>query len=297
MRTVPFGDLGVHVSELGVGGAEIGFGNVPQPDVDLLLNSALDAGINVIDTAECYAESEDKIGRAVSHRRDEYFLLTKCGHSRNKGLADWDVRLLEQQIDESLIKLKTDRLDLVQLHSCSLEHLERGEVIEVLEKAKQAGKTRWIGYSGDREEALYAVNSGRFDTLQTSCNLFDQQVLNETIPTALTRGMGVIAKRPIGNAVWKWASLEECPDYPKPYWQRMTELEYPELLGEREPIEVALGFTKFSGVHTMIVGASSSRRITDNVATLRSLHFSASEFESIRQHWLNVAKPDWIGQT
>ncbi len=297
MRTVPFGNLGVRVSELGFGGSEIGFGDVPQPDVDLMLNTALDAGVNVIDTAECYNESEVKIGRAISHRRDEFFLFTKCGHSRNQDLADWDVRLLEQQIDESLVKLKTDRLDLVQLHSCSLEHLQRGDVIDVLEKAKQAGKTRWIGYSGDREEALYAVDCGRFDTLQTSCNLFDQSVLEKTLPSALAKGMGVIAKRPIGNAAWRWASLEECPDYPKPYWQRMKELNYPELSTDRPAIEVALGFTLSAGVHTMIVGASSPRRITDNVAELEFLGFTPSEYESLRSQWAKIAKPDWVGQT
>lgn len=297
MRTVPFGNLGVHVSELGFGGSEIGFGNVPQEEVDLLLNTALDAGINVIDTAECYADSEEKIGRAISHRRNEFFLFTKCGHSRVEGLPDWTPQLLARQIDESLQKLQTERLDLVQLHSCSLALLEKGEVIEVLEAAKQAGKTRWIGYSGDREEALFAAKSGRFDSLQTSCNLFDQQVLIETLPTALANGMGVIAKRPIGNAAWRWASYEECPDYPKPYWRRMQELAYPELDGALNQAEVALGFTRATGVHTMIVGASGVGRIHSNVATLQSLEFGSDLFQSIRNRWVEVAKPDWVGQT
>lgn len=297
MRTVPFGNLGVQVSELGFGGSEIGFGDVPQPDVDLLLNTALDAGINVIDTAECYAESESKIGEAISHRRSEYFLFTKCGHSRVEGLADWNPNLLRLQIDESLKKLKTDHLDLIQLHSCSLEHLERGEVIEVLEEAKRAGKARWIGYSGDREEALFAVRSGRFDTLQTSCNMFDQEVLFETIPTALERGMGVIAKRPIGNAVWRWGSIDECPAYPKPYWQRMRTLAFPELATNTDPVAVALSFTRSAGVHTMIVGASGVGRIRSNVATLEDLPIDADLYDAIRHRWNEIAPKDWVGQT
>lgn len=299
MRTVPFGNLGVHVSELGFGGSEIGFGDVPQSDVDLLLNTALDLGVNVIDTAECYSESESKIGRAVSHRRSEFFLFTKCGHSRVEGLPDWDPKLLTLQIDESLQKLRTDCLDLVQLHSCSLEFLQRGEVIEVLEAAKQAGKTRWIGYSGDREEALYAASCGRFDTLQTSCNLFDQQVLDETIPTALRNGMGIIAKRPIGNAVWRWATLEECPAYPKPYWQRMQALDFPELKSAANPAQLALGFTRLSGVHTMIVGASGVGRIHANVAILDSLttQLEAATYDALRRRWTELAPPDWVGQT
>jgi len=297
MRTVPFGNLGIQVSELGFGGSEIGFGDVPQTDVDLLLNTALDAGINVIDTAECYAESESKIGEAISHRRGEYFLFTKCGHSRVEGLADWNPKLLRLQIDESLTKLKTDHLDLIQLHSCSVEHLERGEIIEVLEEAKRAGKARWIGYSGDRDEALFAVRSGRFDTLQTSCNMFDQEVLSETIPTALERGMGVIAKRPIGNAVWRWGSIEECPAYPKPYWQRMQTLAYPELATNMDPVAVALSFTRSAGVHTMIVGASGVGRIRANVATLEDLPFDPGLYDAIRRRWNEIAPKDWVGQT
>src|SRR5918998_4266789 len=114
-----FGETGLEVSVLGFGGSEIGYERATPATVEKLLGSALDAGLNVIDTAECYLESEELIGRAVSHRRGDYYLFTKCGHAQGFDLPDWDARLLAKSIDRSLQRLKTDYLDLIQLHSCS----------------------------------------------------------------------------------------------------------------------------------------------------------------------------------
>ena len=81
-----FGRTGLEVSALGFGGAEIGFEAAAPATVAALLNEALDAGLNVVDTAECYLNSEELIGEAVSHRRDEFLLFTKCGHEDGKGV-------------------------------------------------------------------------------------------------------------------------------------------------------------------------------------------------------------------
>src|SRR3954468_19583492 len=137
MEKRTLGKTGMEVTVLGFGSAEIGFQNVPDETSTLLINRALDAGLNVIDTAECYPGSEEKIGKAVSHRRAEYLLFTKVGHSRSHTEPDWDEpSILSKTIDTSLRRMKTDRLDLVQIHSCSEETLRKGVVIEVLERAK-----------------------------------------------------------------------------------------------------------------------------------------------------------------
>src|ERR1041385_7917715 len=149
------GKTDMDVTVLGYGGAEVGFQRAEQETVTRLLNRALDAGLNVIDTAECYGASEELIGNAVAHRRSEYYLLTKCGHASGIDLPDWDPRLLEQSIDRSLKRLQTDSVDVLQLHTCSEEKLRQGEVIEVLKKAQAAGKTRYLGYSGDHQAARY----------------------------------------------------------------------------------------------------------------------------------------------
>jgi aryl-alcohol dehydrogenase-like predicted oxidoreductase len=123
MEGHPLGQAGMHVSILGFGGAEIGYGHAAQATVDRLLGEALDAGLNAIDTAECYLTSGALIGHAVAHRRQDVYLLTKCGHASGLNLPDWDARLLVPSIERSLHRPRTDYLDTVQLHSCSVDVL------------------------------------------------------------------------------------------------------------------------------------------------------------------------------
>jgi len=168
METKKLGKTDIDVTRLGVGLAEIGYQLTfaEEREAGDVLNFALDGGINFLDTSACYDISEELLGRTVSHRRDEYALATKCGHVAGgyEG-EDWTAQTVADSIDRSLTRMKTDYLDLVQLHSCGLDVLERGEVIEVLQAAQQAGKTRYIGYSGDNDAAMWAVESGYFDTL------------------------------------------------------------------------------------------------------------------------------------
>jgi hypothetical protein len=291
------GKTGLEVSVLGFGGSEIGYEEVPPDTVDRLLGGALDAGLNVIDTAECYLASEELIGRAVAHRRSDFHLFTKCGHASGIDYPDWDPRLLAGSIDRSLKRLRTGYLDLVQLHSCSADVLRDGAVVDVLERARDQGKTRFIGYSGDGEDALHAVESGAFDTLQTSVNIADQQALELTLLAARERGMGVIAKRPVANAVWKHGTKPDDP-YVQAYWERLRELDYDFLRkGVPEALAVALRFTlSVPGVHTAIVGTTKPGRWRENAEMLKAGGLSQEEFEAIRDRWKEVAGADWGGE-
>ena len=156
MEQVPFGKTGLNVSKLGIGLSEIGF-NLTMGDTaqaDNVINSALDAGINFLDTAACYDISEEMIGATVAARRDEFVLVTKAGHYLPRGDGeDWTAELITSSIERSLQRMKTDHVEVVQLHSCTVEVLEKGDVIRALQDAKAAGKTRFIGYSGDNENA------------------------------------------------------------------------------------------------------------------------------------------------
>ncbi|MBY0357227.1 MAG: aldo/keto reductase [Candidatus Obscuribacterales bacterium] len=292
-----FGQTGMNVSVLGFGGAEIGFEGAGADTVEKILNTALDEGLNVIDTAECYVDSEELIGKAVSHRRNEYYLFTKCGHDGSYERDAWGKKDLAASIDRSLKRLRTDYVDLIQLHSCSAGVLRQGEAIEVLQAAKKAGKTRFIGYSGDNEDAAYAVNTGAFDTLQTSVNIADQKGIDKIIPLARERNMGIIAKRPVANAVWKNKSK---PDYfyVIPYWERLQELKYDFCsLPLAESVAHALRFTlSVPGVHTAIVGTSKAKRWQENAEQLKSSTLSEKEFAEIRKRWEAVARTDWHGQ-
>ncbi len=298
METRQLGKTDMQVSVLGFGGVEIDGASLA--DVEQLLGSALDAGINVIDTAECYGDSEDLIGRAVASRRSDYYLFTKCGHAAGDELPDypdWDPRLLTASIERSLRRLRTDHVDLLQLHSCSLDVLRKGDVIKVLEKAKREGKTRYIGYSGDNEDARYAIHTGVFDALQTSVSIADQQEIDFTIPAAREKDMGVIAKRPIAEAVWLREHLEKN-DYAYPYWERLQTLKYDFLeSGSATSIATALRFTlSVPSVDVAILGTRSSEHMRQNIAMLNVGNLAADEFNAIRALWEQRADQHWLGQ-
>ena len=226
METRQLGNTGLTVSRLGVGLSEIGGLELwtrwrKQAEV---LNRALDGGITFLDTAACYDVSEELVGRTVAHRRHEYVLATKCGHVTGgyEG-KEWTAQTVTDSIDRSLVRLKTDYVDIVQLHSCGVDVLERGDVIEALLAAKQAGKIRFAGYSGDNEAAAWAIASGYFDTLQTSFNLADQRAHTRLFPQAQEAGMGVIVKRPIANGAWGASSSPS--GYADQYFRRAQALQ------------------------------------------------------------------------
>ena len=298
MEKRTLGKTGMDVTILGFGGAEIGFENVPYDRVERLLNNALDAGLNVVDTAECYPGSEDMIGRASGRRRQEYFLFTKCGHASGFELPDWDPQMLALQIDRSLQRLRTDRLDLVQVHSCSQRILEKGEVIDALRKARTEGKTRFIGYSGDGRDAVYAIHTGAFDTLQTSVSIADQEAIDLTLPMTIQRSIGIIAKRPIANAAWK-THAKPANQYHHEYWRRLEELGYEFLQKDvTEAVSLALRFTlSVPGVATAIVGTTNPERWALNAKLLEAGPPDAAQIRAIRDRWRAIAKPDWVGQT
>jgi aryl-alcohol dehydrogenase-like predicted oxidoreductase len=293
------GKTDMDVSVLGFGGSEIGYHGTSQETVAVLLNSALDAGLNVIDTAECYYGSEETIGQVVSSRRDEFYLFTKCGHPHGMESApNWSRDSILQSIERSLQRLKTDKIDIVHLHSCSESELRKGEAIAALQMAREKGYTRYIGYSGDSRAAHYAVECGAFDTLQISISIGDQEAIDLTLPLAREKKMGVIAKRPIANAAWK-TGHKPMQSYHHEYWERLRKLKYDFLDSSdlEKAIGIALRFTlSVPGVHTAIVGTTKPERWQANARLLEAGPLSEVEFQSIRHRWEEVAPRTWIGQ-
>jgi len=268
MEKRKLGSTDLEVSRLGVGLAEIGSLGLDQVDtVARLLGTALDNGINFLDTAACYGNSEELIGKAVADRRDEFVLSTKAGHvAGDYGGRPWTGETVRDSIERSLARLRTDHLDAVLLHSCNIRILEEGDVIEALQEAKQAGKTRYIGYSGDNQSAGWAVESGLFDILETSYNLVDQRARTRLFPGAIDQGMGIIAKRPIANAAW---GAETSPSsYADEYFRR-AEIMQEEGAVPGAPddlVLMALGFTLANqSVDTAIVGTSDPDHMQENI--------------------------------
>lgn len=299
MEKKKLGKTELEVSRLGFGGAELGFvPNVQQSDVDKLLNSALDSGLNLIDTAAGYLSSEKMIGEAISHRRNSFYLISKCGALDGFTRFDWSKKGILDAIETSLRDLKTDYLDIAQLHSCDAETLRQGDCIEGLQRAQEKGYTRYIGYSGDNEDAKFVLEMGVFDTLQTSVSIADQSPIDGNIKLAHSKGLGVIAKRPIANAVWR-NSDKPADAYHHPYWERIQKLPFPFLKKSlEESISIALRFTlSIEGVTTAIVGTTKPNRWQENAKYVTEGKLSNEEFNEIREIWNEIADETWVGKT
>jgi aryl-alcohol dehydrogenase-like predicted oxidoreductase len=299
MERRQLGQTDMQVSVLGFGGAEIGFEGATPETVQRLLGSALDAGLNVIDTGECYDRSEELIGKTVGDRRSDYYLFTKCGHPRGVGSEDWSPSSVLESIERSLQRLRTDRLDLIQLHGCSEAVLRKGDAIAALQTAREKGYVRYLGYSGDSLAAKYATGCDAFDVLQTSINIADQEALELSLPRAREKQLGVIAKRPIANAAWK-ENHKPIDSYHHVYWDRLSKLHY-EFIRQRDledSIALALRFTlSVPGVHTAIVGTTKPERWLQNAKAIEAGLLSEAEFAAIRERWEEIAPATWIGQT
>lgn len=290
MEVRTLGRTGLEISRLGLGCSWIGFklslGEVEQ--AGNVLNAALDAGINFLDTSPCYNDSEELIGRTIAHRRDEYILATKCGHAvRDYKGPNWTADLVTHSIDRSLRDMKTDYLDIVQLHSCGVDVLEKGEVIEALLDAQKAGKTRFVGYSGDNEAAKWAIDSGIFDTLQTSYNVTDQRARTRLFKAAKARKMGIIAKRPIANGVWgRTASpAVEADEYFRRYKIMAGRGAIPE--APDDPLLLALGFVfSHSEIDTIIVGTHNPSHMRANLERVNdNLPISDAAIEELKRRF------------
>jgi aryl-alcohol dehydrogenase-like predicted oxidoreductase len=225
--------------------------------------------------------------------------FTKVGHERGWSYPDWRPESLLRSLERSLKRLKTDYVDLIQLHSCSEAELRKGHVIDALRRARERGYARYIGYSGDSKAAMYAVQSGAFDTLQTSVNIADQEAIELYLPLAQKRDMGVIAKRPLANVAWHNGDRPPSGFYGRSYWERLQELRYPFLKGDfAVSMAIALRFVlSVPGVHTAIVGTSKPGRFKENSGLIETGALPQEVFDSIRMRWRTVAGPGWIGQT
>jgi aryl-alcohol dehydrogenase-like predicted oxidoreductase len=259
------GSTGLQVSALGFGAGPVGAAELPESEAAALLHGVLDAGINLLDTAPSYGLSEERIGRHLAGRRRDFLLSTKCGYGV-PGVEDWTGPCITQGVELALRRLRTDVLDLVHFHSCPVDVLERPGVVEALTRAVEQGKVRVAAYSGDNAPLEWALHSGKFGSVQLSVNVFDQRALERALPLATERGVGVIAKRPLGNAPWRFHERPEAPDVAT-YWDRMRAMGLD--AGGMDWSELALRFAAFvPGVASCIVGTTRLENLRRNVQAL-----------------------------
>ncbi len=195
------------MSEIGLGALEVGRrwgipslddpGNPPDEAAAVrFLNDVLDSGVNLIDTAAAYWLSEERIGKALSGRRSEFVLASKWGEwcDESGSVYDYSPAAMWKFLDSSLTKLNTDVIDLYQIHSAPLEVIQSGEALAEMQKAREQGRIRFIGLSCGEAEALAAIQSGGYDTIQISYNVLGRSMENRVLPMALSANMGVLIK-------------------------------------------------------------------------------------------------------
>ncbi|MCS7462957.1 aldo/keto reductase [Paenibacillus doosanensis] len=233
MRYSEFGKTGHRVSALGFGAMNLP--GVPLNQAGDALNYALDHGINYIDTAAGYRNSEEIIGETISHRRSDYFLATKT----NKR----DYASAKEEIERSLTRMKTDVIDLLQIHYVNyvseykLAMEENGAYKAALEM-KEAGKVRFIGITGHRPELLAKwISKGDFDQVLFHLNLAQPFALDELIPMATKMGMGKVAMKPLSG-------------------------------GFIQPVEKAIRYPYSQDVHVIISGMVSVDEVRQNLAAM-----------------------------
>ena len=308
MEMVAFGRTGLHVSRIAFGAGPIGYLGADPREVGRILNLLLDRGVNLIDTAAAYLGSEELIGAAVGHRRREYLLLSKCGR-KVPGVEgqDWSAPVVSATVDRSLRRLGTDRLDVMLLHSCPVEVLRRGEALGALLKAKEAGKIRFAGYSGDNDAAEFAAGLDGVDVLMCSASLCDQANLDRALPAAAAQGLGTLLKRPVANGAWKAADEQQgvYRDYVKPYQERFQAMGLdPRALGFPGPepwMEIALRFAlAIPGAQTLSIGTTRAANAEANLRLAEKGPLAPAAAAAIRKAFQEArarAGGEWPGLT
>jgi len=205
-KNIPNTDLEVSVICLGTwvfGGDS--WSGADENDCLAAIDAAADCGVNFIDTAPMYSggQSEEIIGKAISQRRDQWIIATKCGPQKHgeKIINDLSPRSIAKQLDNSLRRLKTDHIDLYQCHWPD-DNTPIEETLEYLNKAKQLGKIRHIGVSNFGADLLdKAVQSADIATLQSHYSLLERSLDEEIIPCCLKNRIGLLAYGPLGGGI------------------------------------------------------------------------------------------------
>jgi len=282
IQTRPLGTTGEDVTILGYGAMELR-GDPRGPAIEdeaagVLLNAVLDEGINLIDTSIDYGRSEDLIGRYVGHRRDEYFLASKCGCLLGPPPSgatppfphDYREENIRNGVERSLRRLKTDHLDLLQVHiSPSRRQMEADGTVETLLSLRDAGAVRFIGMSGTLPNLTDHLAMGVFEVFQIPYSAL-QREHEGLITAAVETGAGTLIRggaargAPAEDKDWRQGPLGLSEGEGQRRWEASG---VEELLGDMSRLEFVLRFTlNHPGLSSTIVGTANLEHLRSNVA-------------------------------
>jgi aryl-alcohol dehydrogenase-like predicted oxidoreductase len=305
VRQRRLGRSGLAVSEIGFGAWGIGgnkdgavaYGPTDEAQSLDALAAALDSGINFFDTADLYGfgESERLIGQALSGRRGQIVIATKAGMLDPDGRQDFAPAHLARSLESSLARLRTDYVDLYQLHGPSPDQL--GGILEVMERLRRDGKARAIGISlrspeeGERALALYP-----FDAVQVNFNLLDQRALDSGLmERCQQQGAGIIVRTPLcfGFLTGEYSATQDfhASDHRSRWnleqrrvWSSAYEL-FSGVKGRSDtPAQFALRFClSFDAVSSVIPGMLTREHVRENAAAADGAVLAAAETNRIRE--------------
>lgn len=289
MITRTLGRTGLEVTRLGYGSMGLrgprtwGVRVVDDADAERFLNAVLDAGINLIDTAPDYGASEERIGRYLGARRREFLLATKCGcapiqHEQHLEIRHvWTKDVIQRNLENSLRRLQTDCVDILQFHGGDAETLQREGLIDLLQGFRQRGLIRFLGVSSSLPQLPGLIALGVFDTFQIPYSCLAPEH-HAWIARAAQAGAGIIVRggiaqggpeaeiqRPALNDIWTRAKLDEL----LPAGMRRAEL--------------ILRYTlSHPDCHTTIVGTCNLEHLRENLAAAQRGPLPAELHDQVR---------------
>jgi aryl-alcohol dehydrogenase-like predicted oxidoreductase len=287
------GRTGLDVTTLGYGAMELRGAprgrDVSDAQAERILNAVLDAGINFIDTSIDYGVAEERIGKYISHRRDEFFLASKCGCLAGDLVNNppparegqrfphvFTAQNVRQGVEQSLARMKTDYLDLVQFHaSPSMAEMNEHGGLDELKKLQSEGKVRFLGVSGTIPNLKEQVDSGVFDAFQIPYSAMQRE--HETlIEDASRTGAGIIIR---GGAAKGGPGKEQGE-----FWETWQRVGIDDLLGGMDRMEFILRFTySHPDLDTTIVGTINPDHLQDNIDALLRGPLPADVYEEAKR--------------
>jgi aryl-alcohol dehydrogenase-like predicted oxidoreductase len=300
IMTRPLGRTGANVTILSYGAMELrGQPRGPEitdEDAGRLLNAVLDSGINLIDTSPDYGRSEELMGTYIGHRRDEFFLASKCGcplappaDAPPPYPHDYRPGNVRADVEQSLRRLRTDYLDLVQVHmSPSRATLEENRTVETLKDLQAEGKVRFIGMSGILPNLPDHIAMGVFDVFQIPYSAV-QRDHEELITEAADGGAGTFIRGGAARGAasedknWQIGPLSQDPDVGKRNWETSG---IAGLLTDAglTSMEFVLRFTlSHPGLSTTIVGTSNPDHLASNIAVAQRGPLPADLYEEAKK--------------
>ena len=322
MKYRKLGNTGAQVSEISLGTWQVGgkWGSTfSHENADKILNEAVDAGINFIDTADVYSEgeSEKAVGRLKRSRSEDIFVATKCGRRLQPHTNEaYQPEKLRSFVEDSLRNMDLETLDLIQLHCPPTEVYYRPDIFELFDKLKDEGKIQNLGVSVEKvEEALKAINYDNVSTVQIIFNMFRHRPSELFFQEAARKDVGIIVRVPLASGLLtgKFTRDTTFDKGDHRFFNRKGEafdvgetfagidynlgLEAVEELkqlfpGQENLAPIALRWIlMFPEVSTIIPGASRLEQLQSNLSAEDIPQFSQEQMEGVKKIYEKYIKP------